>query len=389
MSPLGASLAAYAKLPEPLPPAVLRIDSEQKVRDRLARQICFNDMQKFGKEMSAKGKSIDKSSARDYFEKFVKERKLTTGASAEFKDQYTMSDDPGLKSIKERHVKTHGKLANIAPMGRQFFFDRETDFMGRPSGPEKPASTYYVPTVYPNNLAPNDPNASWLGSSFVGTQTGGADTEPMLLIWRTAELPAEEPKSLDDKTRAKAIAAWKRMKARELAKAKADEIAAEAKTFGAAADVIRARLIDHQAKLKAEQKDQAAMERVRYFELDKVAPIVTVRGFQPGRDQISEFSLQRTEDMPYPTPQMVKDLLDHRDKDIPTAVVMVDNPKDMYYVAVLGAKNDRRPFEYAQGVYMPFGPMQGLMGQRVRNDFQYDSFRKNEKLLAEKSDAIE
>ena len=84
MVPIGSAIAAAARLPQPLPLAVLRPDAEKKVRERLARQLCFNDLEKFRTEVAKLGKGIDKSGARDYIEKFVKDRNLTRGDQALF-----------------------------------------------------------------------------------------------------------------------------------------------------------------------------------------------------------------------------------------------------------------------------------------------------------------
>jgi hypothetical protein len=392
VSPLGGAVALAARMPQPLPLAVLRPEAEKKVRDRLARQICFNDLTKFQTELANLGKGIDKSSAKDYLEKFIKERGFTRGESKEFRDTFALSNDPGLTPLVDIFKKRVGDKANLAFFGASFFND--TDFRGQ----QRPATTYYTPDSYPPRSLDEQ--------SFVGSQLADAPTEPAVLVWRTAEEPALEPKNYDDpKVRAKVVAAWKRIKARELAKAKADDLAKQAANFGSNAEVIRAKLIDAQAAMKAAVKDKEAMDRVKYFEFDRVAPLVAGQMFQPGRAPVESFRVTPNENIPYPTVEMTVELLKNREKDVPTAVVLADQPKDNYYVAVLTQKFDRKPFEFGLSVYAPSRTPGGDVGDAVRSNFQAEATRKaretafnllkaefkveneNEKLLSEKSDS--
>jgi hypothetical protein len=392
VGPLGGAIALLARMPQPLPLAVLKPEAEKKVRDRLARQICYNDLTKFQTEMANLGKGIDKSSARDYLDKFVKERGFTRGESKEFRDTFAMSSDPGLAPLVDIFKKRVGDKANLAFFGNSFFFD--SDFRGQ----QRSATTYYAPDSYPPRSLDEQ--------SFVGSQLADAPTEPALLVWRTAEEPALEPKNYDDpKVRAKVVAAWKRIKAREIAKAKADELAKQAGTFGTNPEVIRGKLIDAQAAMKAAQTDKAAMDRIRYFEFDKVAPLVGGQMFQPGRAPVESFRVLPDERIPYPTADMTTELIKNREKDVPTAVVLADQPKDNYYVAVLTQKFDRKPYEFGLGIYAPSRTPGGDIGDAVRNLFESDATRKaremainllkaefkveneNEKLLSEKSDS--
>lgn len=392
VSPLGGAIAVFARMPQPLPLAVLRPEAEKKVRDRLARQICYNDLTKFQTELANLGKGVDKSGAKDYLDKFIKDRGFTHGQSKEFRDTFTISKDPGLTPLVDIFKKRLGEQANLAFFGASFFND--TDFRGQ----QRPATTYYAPDSYPPRSLDEQ--------SFVGTQLADAPTEPALLAWRTAEEPALEPKNYDDpKVRAKVVNAWKRIKAREIAKAKADELAKQAATYGSNPEVIRAKLIDTQAAMKAAQTDKAAMDRVKYFEFDRVAPIVAGQMFQPGRAPVESFRVTPSENIPYPTAEMTAELLKNREKDVPTAIVLADNPKDNYYVAVLTQKFDRKPFEFGLSVYAPSRTPGGDVGDAVRSNFQAESTRKarelavellkaefkvekeNEKLLSEKSES--
>lgn len=390
--PMGNAIALAARIPEPLPLAVLRPEAEKKVKERLARQLCYNDLEKFQTELAKLGKGVDKSGARDYLEKFVKDRGFTKGESKEFRDQFSIYGDAGLTPLLEIFNKRAGKDANPIGFGQLFFFEQDERRQNRP------AATYYAPNSYP----PGSLNEQ----AFVGTQLADAPTEPVVLAWRTAEEAAVEPKNMDDaKVRAKVVAAWKRAKARELAKTKAEEIAKTAKDFGTHADAIRGKLIDLEAELKATAGEKAAMDRIKYFEIADVAPIVTGQAFMPGRSSWTDFQYMPNKDAPYATGEMTNELLKNRDKAPGTAFVMTDNPKDMYYVAVLSNRNVRTAFDFSRGIYAPLSALnQQDLGSAIRGRFQSDASSKaretalnllkaefkveneNAKLLAEKTD---
>ena len=391
VAPLAPVGTVAARTPEPLPIAVLKPEAEKKIRDRLARLLCFNDLEKFQTELAKLGKGVDKAAAKDYLDSFVKSRGFSVGTSAEFKDTFSLYEDKGLNPLFERFKKVAGEKTNPIGFGNLFF--NEQDFRGQ----SRPASSQYVPESYPPQSLRKD--------AFVGDQLADAPPESALLAWRVAEEAAVDPKSIDDpKVRAKVVAAWKRGKARELAKAKADELAKQAGTFGTNPEVIRSKLIDAQAALKAAAGDAAAMDRVKYFEIKPVAPLVGGTALMPGRQPWSEFRYLPNENAPYATAEMTTELLNNRDKPIGTAVVVPDNPKDVYYVAVLSERVERGSFEFSRGIYAPLANQRDDMGSTIKNRFQSDAqlraremavnllkaeFKvegENEKALAEKGD---
>jgi hypothetical protein len=392
VAPLAPVGTVAARTPAPLPMAVLKPEAEKKVLDRLARLLCFNDLEKFQTELAKLGKGVDKAGAKDYLDQFAKARGFNRGMSQEFKDAFAMYEDKGLAPLFERFKKVAGEKTNPIGFGNLFF--NEQDFRGQ----SRPASSQYVPESYP----PQTLNRS----AFVGDQLADAPPESALLVWRVGEEAAVDPKSIDDpKVRAKVVAAWKRIKARELAKAKADELAKQAGTFGTNPDVIRSKLIDAQASLKATAGDAAAMDRVKYFEIKPVAPLVGGMALMPGRQPWTEFRYLPNENAPYATAEMTTELLKNRDKPIGTAVVVPDNPKDVYYVAVLSERVERSSFEFSRGIYAPIASQRDDMGSVIKNRFQSDAQQKaremavnllkaefkveneNEKALAEKGDS--
>jgi hypothetical protein len=327
--PVGAAIAATARLPQPLPLDVVKPDLIAKTQAELARRLATSDLQKFETELTKLGAQKDKTEAKAYLEKFAKERGLKLGGSQAFRSEYAIGEDPGLAPLKAKLERGHGFVNTPLQFGREFFFEPDPrqprqEAMQRPRF--VPATSFYNPQPYPGGL-------------FL--QEG----EPTFLVWRTEEVPAEAPKSFDA-GRDKAVAAWKEMKARDLAKQAAEKLAKEAEGFGNQPGTVDQKLRDLHTQFESQFPDPVAKERVKYFILDNVAPQPPVPTFgsnmAPGRTAYEPFTLRPTKDMPYPTQQMFDDLLKNKDKPISTALVMPDRGKNVYYVGVLKNRREDR-----------------------------------------------
>jgi hypothetical protein len=381
---LGGAAAMAARMPQPLPLAVLKPGTEVKLREKLATQILENDLSRFRTELAKLGKGIDKASARNFLEAFVKERGLPTGTSTEFRDQYSIDRDPGLAPVFERFKKIFPEQNQARRTwldGLDFFGPR---FFSRGNNTQ---TTFYDPEQF----------------AFRN------ETEPSVYIWRTAEQLGEEPKDANEpKTKAKIVAAWKQAKARELAKAKADEIAKDAGTFGTNTEVLTQKLIDLEAKLKLETPGTLATNKIRYFEIPNVAPMRITPTFSLDRPTVQEFQLFPSDNIVMPTREIFNGLLDNRDKPIGTAFVQPDMPKENYFVGVLVGKDVHTTGEFARSVFeragMRLPGAAGDLSQVIGESFAQESRLKsrerainllkaefkvdnlNEKLLAERGE---
>ena len=144
---LAGAMALAARIPQPLPLAVLRPDAEKKVRERLARQLCYNDLEKFQTEVAKLGKGIDKSGAKDFIEKFIKERNLTRGESKGFFDQFNLYSDAGLTPLFDVYKKLTGKDGNPIGFGGLFFFEQDM------RGQTRPSTTFFCSRSIPATIA--------------------------------------------------------------------------------------------------------------------------------------------------------------------------------------------------------------------------------------------
>lgn len=361
-APLGAVAAAAARMPQPLPLDVVRPELLDRTRATLARKIAQEDLDKFQQEMAKLGAKKDKAEVVAYLDGFVKARGLKLGGSQAFHDQYSIGSDPGLAPLKERMDRGHAFGNAPTRFGLEFF--SEQDFRTRRM---VPATSLYVPQPYPQQgmTIPGMP-------SPISLREG----EPTFLVWRTEEIPAEAPKTFDA-AKGKALAAWKEMQARQLAKQAAEQLAKETEKFGTQPGTVDKELRDLHEQFKNRFADEAAKDRAKYFLIENVCPIPPTPVFgstnMPGRSQYEPFQLRPTKELPYPSPQMGQELLKDKDKPISTALVLPDQGKHVYYVAVLKNRNDLGVDEFFQKIYTGFDQLGEIIKGKHRLEEQKDA----------------
>jgi hypothetical protein len=337
-----AAAAAQAKFTQPLPLDAVRAQLAERAADDMARQVCEGDLEKFRKEMEKfnvqRVGSEAAGQAEAYAEKFAKERGLKTGRSEAFRDQFHIADDPGLKPIKDKAEASRpfhgGGYINPADLGVRFFYEQNP--LTRQA---EPATGLFKPQPYP--------------SPFLA---GPTKDESALLVWRTADQPAEAPRDANSpEVKAKLEAAWRMQKARELAKKDAEELAQKSQGLGTSFLQIEQKLRDIRAEFAGKFGDPAEKDRVTYFPVDDVAPVVSQNlptGGMP-RQSVGAFTLTPTVNIPYPSPKMEDELVKAKDRPPSSTLVLADNPEDRYYVAVVLSRSDKSADEFAAQVYGP------------------------------------
>ena len=133
------------------------------------------------------------------------------------------------------------------------------------------------------------------------------------------------------------------------------------------------------------EDEPKAQEKIRRFALPDVAPLAPpdrndVTGMAD-REALRPFGLTASPDIPYPTREMVKALLDERTKPLNTALVLPDAPHDTYYVAVVAQRLEKNDADFSRSVYSETG----ASGARaaVRMAYAEDARRKTtESVLA-------
>lgn len=344
-----ATVAVQSKATQPLPLDAVRGQLTERAKEDFARTIATSDLTKLNEEMTKLADELKKAAGDDakvkakeaeirtYVDKFVKEKGVKTGRSAEFRDQFTIAEDPGLTPLKERLLslggRTMGRYVDPLSFGVQFFYESD------PLNPRaaQPSTGLYKPQEYPHRVV-----------------IGPTATESEFMVWRVAEEDASSPRDFNAPgAREKTLAAWRKLKARELAKQAAEQLAKECQNLGTNFFEIEQKLRDKRAAFAGRFPSPPAQERVKYFEIAGVSPIVTQPGFMPAQEQVNAYTLGKSENIPYPTPKMEDELLAAKEKPLSTAVVLADNPEDTYYVAVLLRRDEKSADEFGQDVYHP------------------------------------
>jgi len=345
----------------------------KELTGRKARELARDDLKKLKEEvdkLSDNGRAKDMSAAKAYIAEFVKTRGIKTGASTEFHSEWTIGEDPGLAPLKavldKAGADPRAAIPNRGPIqfGQSFFYTTGPNMRDR-----VPATGTYKPEFYPEKAAEN------------ATAPFAPKAEPVFLAWRTDERKGRSLSFTEAKPRV--VEAWKRLKARDLAKAEAERLANELRAKPSQSEfVIDEDLKDMQAQVRAKATDPKAKDRVKLFRVDNVAPlqITTVPGmgaFGGGGETVQPFHLAPTADLPYPTPEMAKALLDDRTKPVKTVLVQPDQPKDTYYVITLMGRQEQSPEKFRLQVYGagPFGRSQ--VGDQVRGRFFQDALEKS------------
>jgi hypothetical protein len=378
---VGAEVAYRTLLPKPLPLDAVREELLKELRTATAKRLAFfggsrvrldrtypnnvetipSDMSTFTdvvSKLSNAGGFIASLGLPKFISDYASERGWQYGHSEAARDEWTLEDDPGLVPLKAALPKSvHGN--EPIRFGKRFFW------LDTAPGQSKAAATgLFQPEYYPNPP-----------STFESPE---AKPEPKFLVWRTEDIPGGPPKSFAQ-ARESVKAAWKRIKARELAKARAESLAnAIQSTGGDFAGVISQNVKDLAETLKAEFTDPKAKERIKVFSLSGVAPLTQAMP-NPSNPFAAMGGLQRfmltpTNDIPYPTADMTKALLDHRTDPPKTSFVVVDEPKDTYYVATVVYRSPKSPEDFRFDVYRDIGF--GQTRAAVMSEFQRDSQRK-------------
>lgn len=325
---LGNTLAAGAAMPQPLRLPVVRTELLDDVQAALTLGQAEKDVQNFAKELARLGAKKDKSDARSYADKYVAERGLKLGGSTEFRDLYSIDDDPGLAVLADKTQRGHGMGDIPIKFGPRFF-------AGGPGDPRGSQLSFYDPQPFPS--------AGRDGAIHL------REFEPTYVTWRTESIEAATPREFAV-ARPKVEAAWKRMKARELAKAAAEELKKKIDDR-----IKEEKAEDQKGKIQSLvsdlhrqfEKEQYGINaesflRSKYFSIEKVSPIRMEGAGNPfdtmnRGEQAVPFQMVHLvrRDMPNPTLKMRDDLLATRDKPRGTTLLEADRANDVFYVAVL------------------------------------------------------
>jgi hypothetical protein len=270
----------------------------QSVEYQIARGLFLDNLAKFKKELEAK--RFKPKEAREWLDKAIKEYGFTTHVEVgKPLGKYEIADDEKMAPFKEAYLRQNSFHDAKAEQFGALFFD---ELGGKGSA--------FSPKEWP------------LG---VLTPTGGRfeDVDP-ILYWKTEEdkLPREPA---FEEVRTKVEEAWRKQKARTLAKKYAEEIQAKVKEAGADTQKL---------------KDLAAQRHVAYSELVAARLVEDTNPGAMGKR--------------YKSYEFPKDTLHHTQKQaqakvlntlvemkkIGDTVVFANEPEDQFFVAILYNKSE-------------------------------------------------
>ncbi|HLJ92791.1 MAG TPA: hypothetical protein VKU02_06300 [Gemmataceae bacterium] len=281
-----------------LPMEIVKRPVIQKVRETIASNLVSSSLDAFKTDLEAIRKEVEtkKAKAADAekrVEKAVQEHGWAHGAMSEPKDQYAINQDAKeLAPLKEEYVR-QGQYRD--PKGKQF---AQNLFFRLPADQWK----LYTP------------------QELFSTPSLDTSDKKTFLYWKTDDQPAKVLTFAQ--ARPQVEAAWRLEKARALAKAKAEELAKQAKEAHG----------DFLPILNEASKQYGAV-----FDLMGVArwarPALTSRAEAFGQYQPYTVPEDKIE-YPPPWPTFVDPLLEsvHEKGDI---TVISNRPKDIYYVVAL------------------------------------------------------
>lgn len=357
----GYSPAAYNLFPAlgPTAAAIPRMPSleayTKQLRDDLRQGAITRLFQRDVDTFKAELKKIrtEKKDGRDkkiddirkevdaYVQQFVKDRGLQYGKSQDFRDRYTLPTDPGLKPLVDREPPP---LSPVIPSSwiRAFFAT-----LPQNATPNTPG-VLFEPHWFPPREA--DPR---LVQQFGPQILEFFDTPPTspnelgYLAWRSDYTPAktwQKYEQAPEEVKQKVVEAWKLQKARELAKAEAERLAAEFRTLAKAELQEKS---NAPAFLNAVREKTAAYQKI---ELTKVAPLIEHESVSPliAREYV-EYTLP-TKDIYFPG-NMRNELLELRKKPLGETVIVTDLPKNNYYITTMVDKKEPTFGEFASTVF--------------------------------------
>jgi hypothetical protein len=389
---------AAAKLSQPQPlsldakrPELLKGATETRAKAlALGERPDFNnpgrptekgDIERFVGELaklSENGKPKDPAAVEKYIKEFLTTRGITlSGQSTALHSEWTIEEDPGLRVLLDAQ-KEAVLLASGAHGGRSYL----------PFGQSFFSTVRFDPMTGAQRRTPT--SGTYVGEKYPPMELGGGTAKTRYVVWRTEDKPAAGQS--DGDARPAVIAAWKRAKARELAKARADKMAETIRAFGNSdGAVVIPFLYDQSSELKREFEPKA-LKAANQFPIAGVAPFVS------GVQGLALYSLPPSESMPFVSAEIEKALLENRDKPLKTVLVLPDPAKDVYYVATLVRRDLKAPGDFRAEVMSSFGQSRGILGAQqadaalkarqsvmelLKKEFRYEETEEQKKKLDE------
>ncbi|MFO0826476.1 MAG: hypothetical protein U0792_25715 [Gemmataceae bacterium] len=216
---MGGEIAYRTMVPKPISIDAYRGELTKELVARNARELALKDVQKFIEEVSKlsdNGKAKDKAAAQKFIDEFVARRGLKVEGNQLPRSEWNIEEDPALLPLLLAQRESlraaagpHSRFnRGYVPFGERFFWSTNPF-----SGGRSPSLGTLAPMPYPNERPFPEEELK---------------TKPQYVVWRKTE-DAAKPRLWSDDPNSDilkdVVRAWKWKKARETAKAEAEQLA--------------------------------------------------------------------------------------------------------------------------------------------------------------------
>jgi hypothetical protein len=401
---MGGAVAHELMLPKPLPIEAYRGELVKDLIASRARELVFGvrdtafgieqrkdapgDIRTFIDEvnkLTENGKARDKAPAQKFIAEFVAKRGLTIQGSKTPQSEWTLADDPELAPLVAAHresvLAAQRDSLRAGEIQQGDYVPFATHFFWKNQARQSAITGTYSPEQYPERR-----------NMFSAPE---AEDKPTFLVWRAEEVAAAPVNFITAKDSVKA--AWKRNKARELAKQKAEEIAEAIRKSDKSGDAL-IQTIKDQAEIFRSKfgGDERGIARTKEFSIRGVSPITSIAENPTGQRGIDWLLVQGlpphtgpyrffltafhpSENLKYPSPEFYKGIMDERSKDPRTVQVLTDAPKDIYFVTALLKREEKTPADFNFEIVLALDPASRSQtgGRLVWDRFRFEKQMQN------------
>jgi hypothetical protein len=328
---LGMPAFAYALSPK-LPPEALYLAEASKTIKKRQREALFRgdvdqlqeklaeimrDTRPLGPKADDAKIKAALADARKHVDAWVKDRGLTLSATKSKIDEYSVLTTPELKPLND--------VAKAEPDGTNSLSKLLFEMID-------PRTAFGMSGSPFARFQPFRPQ--WFPEEPIGDQLD----KPNHLIWVSEETESKPYLTLDHANSVtngemtkRVDRAWKLDKARALARAEADRIAARVRDIAKSA-------ASNAEGVQRQLRDVAAEEKLRMIELENMALLKFQHGSTQATQDYQPPKIEKTQVL-YPTPDFANQLLELRKQPLGGVTVLNDAPKAKFYVACEVARN--------------------------------------------------
>jgi hypothetical protein len=382
---VGSGSFALATLPKTLPEAFYAKGIADDLAKESTRRLFEADIEQLQKKLRELTEDANKPkgdktkaeagkvAARKHVDEWLASRGLKSSATKGPVDRFSILTDPELKPLNDKASDNKSDFAVMQPDAKKslasFFFEMRTDMFD-------PRMLQNLTQQQLNQIMPLlMPTSVYEPRWFPSLAFADDFDKPHFLVWSTEEIAPQAYNTLEQGDKltngelTKRIdAAWKLEKARELLKAEAEKIGAEVKP-------IAMEISKNPTGVEKQLRDLAEKRKLKMLSVENLAKLKF--DHSPTRaDQMGYAPPTiKNDEIKYPTPDMADKLLEVRNKPLGEVLVLPENGKTTYYVAVSTGREEKTAEKFRDNVFTKTSQSAGTrdplyFGYAVMNTFR-------------------